>query len=155
MELIKTVKTETFSIPNTFPTEMAKRWITSRIEKNLLIVDLAKTAELSEAAISRIENGHTTKVNIGTVKIISQILQKPIWYIGCYDQLQEDSFAHKIKKARLYCGMTKKEASIYMEVNDRTFRSWEKETCQPDKKNQVKLQNFIEIVHKKFIATSL
>lgn len=72
---------------------MAKRCITSRINKRLHIVNLARESKLSEFLISRIETGHTTKVNIGTVKIISQILQKPIRYIGCYDQLQEDSLA--------------------------------------------------------------
>jgi transcriptional regulator with XRE-family HTH domain len=146
--IVKTVRAKNFLAPKTFPNEMAKRWILSRIEKNLHIIDLAQQVNLCSNLISGIENGRTTKVNIGSVKIVAKILDKPIWYIGCYDLLPEESFCQQIKKARLYHGMTKIEAGDYLGVNNKTYRLWEKGTHKPDKENQRKLQKYIEILYK-------
>lgn len=148
ISIVKNIGAEAFFTPKTFPNEMAKRWLVARLEKNLHIIDLAQQANLCSNLISGIENGRTTKVNIGSVKVIAKILDKPIWYIGCYDLLPENSFCQQIKKARLYHGMTKTEAGYYLGVNDRTYRLWEKGTHKPDKENWCKLKKFVEVLYK-------
>ena len=50
-------------------------------------------------------------------------------FLGCYEKLPEDTLGQRIRKTRLYHGLTKKEFSDRLGVNEKTVRLWEADLC--------------------------
>lgn len=92
------------------------------------IVDVARAAGLSTATVSKIENGRQIPIVV-TVRALANVLEQPIWFLGCYDVLPEDTLGQRIRKARLYHGLTKKEFADKLGVNEKTVRLWEADLC--------------------------
>jgi site-specific DNA recombinase len=101
-----------------------------RLEKNLTIRDLSKLTKISETTINKIElNKHFP--SILSIRKISTVLNTPIYYIGCFENLPEETLGQKIRKARLYKGLTKRELAKELGVNERTIRHWEDDKQEP------------------------
>lgn len=66
-----------------------------------------------------------------TVRALAKALEQPIWFLGCYEVLPEDTLGQRIRKARLYHGLTKKEFAdkLGLGVNEKTIRLWEADLC--------------------------
>lgn len=92
------------------------------------IVDVARAAGLSSATVSKVENGRQIP-NVVTARALAEVLKQPICFMGCYEVLPEDTLGQRIKKARLYEGLTKKEFAERLGVNEKTVRLWEADLC--------------------------
>lgn len=92
------------------------------------IVDVARAAGLSSATVSKVENGRQIPIVV-TVRALAEVLKQPIWFLGCYEVLPEDTLGQRIRKARLYEGLTKKEFADKIGVNEKTVRLWEADLC--------------------------
>ena len=92
------------------------------------IVDVARAAGLSSATVSKVENGRQIPIVV-TVRALASVLKQPVWFLGCYETLPEDTLGQRIRKARLYKGLTKKEFADKLGVNEKTVRLWEADLC--------------------------
>lgn len=92
------------------------------------IVDIAKAAGLSSATVSKVENGRQIPIVV-TVRALAKALKQPVWFLGCYEVLPEDTLGQRIRKVRLYEGLTKKEFADRLSVNEKTVRLWEADLC--------------------------
>ncbi len=95
----------------------------------MTIKQVAEKAEIHEPTVSRAENGKP--IEIGTLKKLAIILEQPIWWLGCFEKLPEETLAQRIRKRRLYHGFTKREFASVIGVNEKTVRWWEDETAEP------------------------
>ena len=92
------------------------------------IVDVARASGLSAVTVSKIENGRQVPIVV-TVRALAETLKQPVWFLGCYEMLPEDTLGQRIRKARLYHGLTKKEFADRLGVNEKTVRLWEADLC--------------------------
>lgn len=82
-----------------------------------------------------------------TLKKLSTVLNLPISYLGCFEELPETTLAQKIYKARLYQGLTKKELAKQLGLDVKTITNWESGKTKP-------IKNLKPLVEK-FISTTL
>ncbi len=108
---------------------IADRCHWARLRTGMDIVDVARVAGLSSATVSKVENGRQIPIVV-TVRALAEALKQPIWFLGCYDVLPEDTLGQRIRKARLYHGLTKKEFAGRLGVNEKTVRLWEADLCK-------------------------
>lgn len=113
-----------------------------RLRAGMDIVDLARAAGLSSATVSKVENGRQIPIVV-TVRALAEALKQPIWFLGCCDALPEDSLGQRIRKARLYHGLTKKEFADRLGVNEKTIRLWEADLCTLASDSQMKLAPYL------------
>ena len=92
------------------------------------IVDVARAARPEFSTVSKVENGRQIPIVV-TVRALASVLKQPIWFLGCYEVLPEDTLGQRIRKARLYEGLTKKEFADRLGVNEKTIRLWERDLC--------------------------
>lgn len=118
------------------------RW--ARLKLDLTIVETAKLTGLTPEAISHIENHGTG--NITTFKILAAVLHQPIWFLGCFESLPENTLGQCIQKARLYHGLNKREFAKCVGVNEKTVRLWEINTCQPSAESMETLKLYLQII---------
>ncbi|WP_207857892.1 helix-turn-helix domain-containing protein [Lucifera butyrica] len=118
------------------------RW--ARFEIGLDIVDVAREAGLCTGTISRIENGRAQTVEIETLRKLASVLNQPVWLLGCFDLLPEKTLAERIRKARLYHGLTKSEFAAKIGTNEKTVRLWERGKCSPTEKSMKILIPYLE-----------
>ncbi|WP_445667260.1 helix-turn-helix domain-containing protein [Paenibacillus sp. FSL K6-1230] len=139
---------ETRLFPNEPPEELntsGARIRYHRILRSLTIVELAAKAGISVVALSRIER-NVNPAKIHTLQTLSKILGQPVSYLGCYDGMLENTLGEKIKKARHYHGLTKRELSARIKVDAKTIHNWELGKTKPSTKYLDKVQTVIEIL---------
>lgn len=107
---------------------IADRCYWARLRTGMDIVDVARAAGLSSATVSKVENGRQIPIVV-TVRVLAEMLKQPVWFLGCYEVLPEDTLGQRIRKARLYHGLTKKEFADRLGVNEKTIRLWEADLC--------------------------
>lgn len=122
---------------------LAARWVNARTESKFYIAELAKLTGMAENTLSKIENGHVTSPNLSSIKKVSAVLNKPIWYLGGFDLLPDDSFAARLKKARLYAGLTKRDFAKLFSIDGHTVAFWEESQKKPSKQIKIDLNKFI------------
>jgi transcriptional regulator with XRE-family HTH domain len=104
-----------------------------RYQKNLTIAQLAEMTGISPEQICYIENGvHVPRVT--TLQSLAKSLESTVWYLGCYEALPEDTMGQKIKKARLFQGLTRVEFAQRLGVNESTVVKWENGKWNPGEK---------------------
>jgi transcriptional regulator with XRE-family HTH domain len=105
------------------------RW--ARIQKGWLIKRLAAKVGINPATLSNIERKVVYSVEMKTLRKLATELEQPIWYLGCFENMHEDTFFEKIEKARCYHGHTKVEMASEIGVHARTIFDWkDKEPSQ-------------------------
>lgn len=121
----------------------------ARMERNLYIYELARLVGASPTRISQIERGEIGErgLRVTTVKKLAKALNKPIWYIGCYEKLPEKTFGQKLKKARLHHGHTQSEAAKILGVNAKTIRNWELDYRTPSNDKMDLIKRYLEILN--------
>ena len=107
---------------------IADRCHWSRLKTGMNIVDVARATGLSSATVSKVENGRQIPIVV-TVRALAEVLKQPIWFLGCYEALPENTLGQRIRKTRLYEGLTKKEFAERLGVNEKTIRLWEADLC--------------------------
>lgn len=108
-------------------------------------LELANEIGMTAASINRIENGRTIP-SLPTLKRLSDLLQKPIHYLGCFEDLSEDTFGQKLKKARMFRGLTKVEAGQYLGVDAKTIFNLEQDQRKPINQYRGKIVAFLSIL---------
>ncbi|WP_100538091.1 helix-turn-helix transcriptional regulator [Paenibacillus sp. GM2FR] len=116
----------------------------ARNEANLTIRELAALSGLTPETISMMENG-VHPPSLKSLKKISACLVQPIHYLGCYENLPEGTFGERLKKARLYHGLTKEEAATKLGVDSKSITSWETDRVEPSNKHLSKVDLFLRI----------
>jgi transcriptional regulator with XRE-family HTH domain len=114
----------------------------ARQKKNLTIKRLAEITGLSPECISAIENGKRS-LTIVTIKKLADALDVPVWYLGCFENLPDDTLSQRIKKARLYHGMSQVQFARYLGVSERIIYDWETSRYQPGKKYLIVLEKYL------------
>lgn len=117
----------------------------ARNEANLSIRELAALSGLTPEAISMLENG-VHPPSLKSLRKISACLNRPIHYLGCFENLPESTFGERLKKARLFHGLTKKEASIEFGTDTRVITNWESNRVLPPEKYLDIISVFIRIL---------
>lgn len=112
----------------------------ARVAKGMTINDLAAAAGLSTVAISCLEAGKTAAA-LPNLRKFSDILGVPVSYLGQFESLPENTLGQRIKKARLYHGLTKRELARILGVDEKTLRHWEMDRHVP-------LERYLTILHK-------
>lgn len=152
MSLVKSTSfSPTLPLPGDTPGERL-RW--ARLKKNLSIVALSRKSDVSEGTISGIEN-HNESGSIITIRLLAAILEQPIWFLGCFEKLPSIIIADKIKKTRLYHGLTKKEFANRIGVNEKTVRLWEADLCKLTAQSLQKVEPYLHILtiqQKKYVS---
>lgn len=105
-----------------------------RIAKSMKITDLAQACNLCEVTIIDIEHNRV-EPSLITLKILGQVLGVPFPQLAAFDALSENTFAERIKKARLMLGMNKTQFAKFIGVDISTIRFWERGNQTPQKNN--------------------
>lgn len=119
----------------------------ARQEKNLTMKEIADQIGISMTAIGKIERGVTTP-SLPTLRNISLILERPISYLGCFENLPQESLGQKLKKARLYQGLFVTEVANIFNVNVKTIKNWESDRRVPTIISNDVLEEFLSTIKK-------
>jgi transcriptional regulator with XRE-family HTH domain len=111
----------------------------------MTIVELAKRSGLTEDTISCLERNKNNP-SLPTLRILAQALNVTIAFLGCFESLPEETFAQKVKKARLYHGLYRKEFAEVLKVEVRSISNWEKNKFKPLPKNRKSLDGYLAIL---------
>lgn len=111
----------------------------ARIEKNMTIRDLAVASGISKEALIKLESDKT-KASLPHLRSFSQVLSVSVAHLGGFEKLPETTLGQRIKKARMYHGLTKTEFARAIGVDVRTLRSWENDIHKP-------LARFLKTLH--------
>jgi transcriptional regulator with XRE-family HTH domain len=117
----------------------------ARVEKNMLLVDLAAATGLSVRSLRLAEQNKTT-VSPPNLRRLSEALAVPIAYLGCFENLPEHTLGQRIKKARLYHGYNKREFGEILGVSRRMIVGWEKDEYRLSEKYMKRLDTFLAIL---------
>ncbi|WP_338835973.1 helix-turn-helix domain-containing protein [Neomoorella thermoacetica] len=119
----------------------------ARLAKNMTIRDLAAASGLTSTTIISLE-GDKTKATLPHLRHLSQALNVPIYYLGCFENLPESTLGQRIKKARLFHGLTKEELSKVIGVDPKTLRSWEHDKQKPLQRYLTVIRTYLAILEK-------
>ncbi|MFK4164623.1 helix-turn-helix domain-containing protein [Paenibacillus lautus] len=111
----------------------------ARNEANFTIRELAALAELTPETISMMENG-VHPPSLKSLRKISACLNRPIYYLGCFETLPEATFGERLKKARLFQGLTKDELAKKLMVDPKSILNWESNKLTPSSKHLYQLR---------------
>jgi transcriptional regulator with XRE-family HTH domain len=117
----------------------------ARLAKGLLIRELADLIGISTTALSKLEN-RQTEPKLSTLHLLSLALDAPIAYLGCFESLPEYSLGQRIKKARLYRGMTHKEMADTLGVHEKSVKLWQDGLVKPSPEHMKKLEAYLSIL---------
>lgn len=118
---------------NDMPDTPGSRLRNLRLTRGLTIAKLAEITGLSSVTISNIEKDKY-RASLPHLRTISEALNSSVAYLGCFENLPEDTLAQKIKKFRLMQGLTTQEFADMLGINIKTLREWEKGTRKPSMK---------------------
>lgn len=119
----------------------AARLRRARVAKGMTIRELAKKAGLTRNTIWRFETEKS--LTLPTLRKLAQALDVPIAYLGCFENLPENTLGQRITKARLSHGFTKKEFAEILGVHVKTLRNWEQDKCIPQPKHLEALKKYL------------
>ena len=83
--------------------------------------------------------------SLKSLKKLSSCLNRPIYYFGFFEALPESTFGERLKKARLYRGLTKEEAALILGVDPKSISNWEMNRVLPSDKHLAKTHEFMKI----------
>ncbi|MFZ5687850.1 MAG: helix-turn-helix domain-containing protein [Bacillota bacterium] len=115
----------------------------------MTIRELAKLVGLSPENVGKLE---ADKINasLPTLKYLSEILCVSVAYLGCFEKLPEITLGQRIRKARLYHGLTKKDFAKSIGVSEKAIWWWEQDQYEPLKKYHTALDQYLAIINKTF-----
>lgn len=110
----------------------------------MTIRELAQVTGFSERTISQLENDKNQPL-ITTLKLVAEVLDVPVAYLGCYEGLPEETTGQRIRKARLYHGLNKKVFAEKLGVDVHTLIDWENGVHEPLSKYEGRLSSYNNI----------
>jgi transcriptional regulator with XRE-family HTH domain len=109
----------------------------------MTIEDLAKAIGIAPENMGKIERG-VHNVSLQSLRKLAMVLQVPVLYLGCFEDMPEETIGQRIKKARYTLGMTKKELSFILGVNPKTVHNWERGTTSPSHEQTNKIMALLK-----------
>ncbi|KYH31338.1 transcriptional repressor DicA [Moorella mulderi DSM 14980] len=119
----------------------------ARLAKNMTIHDLAVATGLSVKTIGNLE-ANRTRALLPHLRVLAQVLNVPLYYIGCFENLPEKTLGQRIRKARVFHGLTKEELAQSIGVNPKTLQSWEQDKRKPLQRYLTALKAYLAILGK-------
>ena len=98
------------------------RW--ARTQKGWLIKTLAAKVGIDAVHLSQLEAKTTGTAVMKTLRKLATELEQPVWFLGCFENMPEETFFEKEEKARCYHGHTKVEMATELGVHQRTIFNW-------------------------------
>ena len=117
----------------------------ARVAKVMTITDLATAAGMATATISDLEADKKSPAFL-TLRKLSQVLEVPIAFLGCFEGMPEESLGQRITKARHYHGLMITEMAQAIGVNAKTLRHWEKSEQNPSQLYLTILEQYLAIL---------
>ncbi|WP_433943345.1 helix-turn-helix domain-containing protein [Paenibacillus sp. SN-8-1] len=114
----------------------------ARLLMDITIKELALRSGMTPESISNIER-HKQIPSLKKLKILSEVLNMPIYYLGCYEALPENTLGQKIKKARFFNGLTAIELAEMFNVDVKTIFNWESDNAKPSERHINEVNKFI------------
>jgi len=105
--------------------------------------ELSELSGISLTTLSKIENNHCLNHNVKVIKRLADALHQPIWFIGCYDLLPNDSLGDQIRRMRLHNGQYIQELANELGIDSHLVSRYENDTATPPEKVNIKIQNLI------------
>ena len=113
----------------------------SRLEKDLTIAELAEATGMTTSNLNLIEL-NKTNASLPTLRKLARILEVEIAYLGCFENMPEETVGEQIAKARFHQGITKKELAELIKKDVKTVTNWENGKNQPG----LKIKNLIRYI---------
>ncbi|MCM3699169.1 helix-turn-helix domain-containing protein [Paenibacillus macerans] len=117
----------------------------SRQLKEMTIKELASIIQVSQNTISNIERNAVIP-SLPHLRKLSDTLDQPISYLGCFETLPETTLGQRFKKARFYHGLMRIETAEKLMIDVRTINNWESDRKMPSSVNMPAVEKFIEIL---------
>lgn len=117
----------------------------ARLAKNMTIKELAAASGLSAKTISNLE-ANRTRALLPHLRVLARVLNVPVYYIGCFETLPENTLGQRIRKARVFHGLTKEELARSIGVDPKTLRSWEQDKRKPLQRYLTALNTYLAIL---------
>jgi transcriptional regulator with XRE-family HTH domain len=118
----------------------------ARVEKNMLLVDLAAATGLSVRSLRLVEQNKST-VSPPNLKKLAEALGVSIAYVGCFESFRNIHLNSGSKKVRLYHGYNKRDFAKKIGVSARMILWWEKDEYRPSEKYMECLDTFLAILY--------
>ncbi|WP_188540751.1 helix-turn-helix domain-containing protein [Paenibacillus segetis] len=115
--------------------------------KDLTIKELALLIGVSVNTIGNIERD-VVQPSLPNLRKLAEILDRPIYYLGTFEEMPADTLGQKIRKARFYHGLLVTEAAEKFEVDIKSINNWETDRQVPSSKSINEVNNFISITYK-------
>jgi len=138
--VISPVSSETTIPGNT----VAQRVLWARMKNTLTRQNLSELSGISLTTLSKIENNHCLNHDVKVIKRLAEALHQPIWFIGCYDLLPNDSLGEQIRRMRLNNGQYIQELADELGIDPHFVSRYEKGTATPPEKVNIKIQRLIK-----------
>lgn len=119
----------------------------ARIQKNLSLKELSSLSGISYNYLTALESGRY-KPKFKVLNKLSQTLDKPIWCLGYFENMLEETPEDKFKKARYYHGDSRNDAAAKLGLNEHTIKDWEEKVFNPFNKYVEKIKSYMEILNK-------
>lgn len=119
-----------------------------RLKANMSIRELALNIEISPKQLGLIENNLSIP-SLPTLKTTSELLDAPVSYLGCYENMLDNTLGQKIKKARFFHGLTTQEVAKQWGVTIKTIYNWEADKTQPLDIFKIKIEQFLSILYRR------
>lgn len=117
----------------------------ARLTKRLTQKEVSIATKLSLNTIVRSEKVNSS-IELTTIRLLANVLEQQISYLGCFEILPENTLGQRIKKARLYHGLLKSEFAEKIGVNVRTIRFWELDKHKLSDESIKLVSPFLEIL---------
>jgi transcriptional regulator with XRE-family HTH domain len=111
----------------------------------MTLIDLSALTGLTPATLGSIEKNRSS-ATLESLRKLAQVLDAPLSYLGCFESLPEETLGQKIRKARHFLGLTKKEMALTIGVNARTVYDWECGKRKPDTGNMVLINDLLSVL---------
>lgn len=115
-------------------------------KKRTTTKELAEMSEMSAKQLSNIECGKSG-ISISNLRNLAKILNVSVAYLGCFENMPEDTPGQRLKKARYYHGLTIKETAEKIEVDYTTIKRWKNDRSKPLEKYNKLVEKFVAILH--------
>jgi transcriptional regulator with XRE-family HTH domain len=117
----------------------------ARSAVGLSIKELANKIDVYPVTITNIELDRFN-ISQSTIIKLSSVLNVPIYYLGCYELLPEDTLGKKLRKARLYNGHTIKQLAAVLGSHEATVRQWEHNKYKISTQFASKIEHYLTIL---------
>lgn len=88
-----------------------------------------------------------TNPSLPTVRKLSALHNKEIWYLGGYEHIPEETKGQRIRKTRYYRGGIKQDLADYFKIEVKSVYNWEADRVRFSDKTRKKADLFLEILN--------